>query len=66
MDWQAYALDHSDERWGVGRNTVTNGIYKFERYNRTYKSQVGAELKAHFLNQIEKENHGNANRRTTH
>jgi len=65
MEWQAYSLDHSDERWGVGRNTVTEGKYKFEKYNRTYKSRTGAELKAHFLNQIERENHG-TNRRTTH
>lgn len=49
-EWEAYSLDHSDDRWGVGRNMVVNGFYKFERLNRTYSSRNGAERKADCLN----------------
>lgn len=49
-EWEAYALDHSDERFGVGRNMVKDGKYQFERYNRTYKSAKSAERMADCLN----------------
>ena len=49
-EWEAYALDHTDERFGIGRNMVKDGKYQFERYNRTYKSAKSAEQMADFLN----------------
>jgi hypothetical protein len=49
-EWQAYALDHTDERFGIGRNIVENGIYRFERHNRTYKSFKSAESHADKMN----------------
>ena len=49
-EWQAYALDHTDERFGIGRNIVENGIYRFERHNRTYKSFQSAKTKADKMN----------------
>ena len=50
FEWEAYALDHTDERFGIGRNMVINGKYQFERYNRTYKSAKSAERMADCLN----------------
>jgi hypothetical protein len=49
-EWKAYALDHTDERWGVGRNTVVEGRFKFEKHNRSYKSAKSAERMAECLN----------------
>ena len=49
-EWEAYALDHTDERWGVGRNMVVDGRYKFEKHNRSYKSAKSAERMADCLN----------------
>jgi hypothetical protein len=54
FEWEAYALDHSDERWGVGRNMVKAGHYHFEKHPRTYSSRLGAEKKADELNKIRK------------
>jgi hypothetical protein len=65
-EWEAYALDHTDERWGVGRNMVVDGRYKFERHNRTYKSAKSAERMADCLNlEFERKQNG-TNSRTTH
>jgi len=50
FEWEAYALDHSDERYGVGRNMVVDGRYQFEKLKRTYSSRLGAERKADCLN----------------
>ena len=64
-EWEAYALDHTDERWGVGRNMVVDGRYKFERHNRTYKSAKSAERMADCLNlEFERKDNG-IDRRTT-
>ena len=64
-EWEAYALDHTDERWGVGRNMVVHGRYKFERHNRTYKSAKSAERMADCLNlEFERKDNG-IDRRTT-
>ena len=49
-EWESYALDHTDERWGVGRNMVVEGRYKFERYPRSYKSAKSANRMADCLN----------------
>lgn len=49
-EWEAYALDHSDERFGIGRNMVIDGRYKFEKYHRSYKSAKSAERMADCLN----------------
>jgi hypothetical protein len=57
--WKAYALDHTDERWGVGRNTVIEGRFKFEKHNRSYKSAKSAERMADCLNtEFEREQNG--------
>jgi hypothetical protein len=65
FEWEAYALDHTDERWGIGRNMVIEGKYQFERYNRTYKSAKSAERMADCLNLgFERAKHG-IDRRTT-
>jgi hypothetical protein len=50
FEWEAYALDHSDERFGIGRNMVRDGKYQFEKYHRTYKSAKSAEQMADCLN----------------
>ena len=58
-EWEAYALDHTDERFGIGRNMVKDGKYQFERYNRTYKSAKSAERMADCLNLgFERKEHG--------
>ena len=49
-EWEAYSLDHTDERWSIGRNMVLNGKYKFEKYPRNYKSAKSAERMADCLN----------------
>lgn len=49
-EWQAYALDHSDERFGIGRDVVENGIYRFEIHNRTYTTLKSAKTKADIMN----------------
>ena len=49
-EWQAYALDHTDERFGVGRNVKENGIYRFDIHNRTYTTLKSAKTKADLLN----------------
>jgi hypothetical protein len=49
-EWEAYSLDHTDERFGVGRNMVIDGRYKFEKYHRNYKSAKSAERMADCLN----------------
>ena len=51
MEWQAYALDHTDERFGIGRNIVENGIYRFDIYHRTYTTLKSANTKAKILNE---------------
>jgi hypothetical protein len=64
-EWEAYALDHSDERWGVGRNMVVDGRYKFEKYSRSYKSAKSAEQMADCLNLgFKRGNHGIDSRTT--
>jgi len=64
-EWKAYALDHTDERWGVGRNTVIEGRFKFEKHNRSYKSAKSAERMAECLNIEFERNQNGINRRTT-
>jgi hypothetical protein len=49
-EWQAYALDHSDERFGIGRNVVENGIYRFDIHHRTYTTLKSAKTKADIMN----------------
>jgi hypothetical protein len=49
-EWQAYALDHTDERFGIGRNVKENGIYRFEIHNRTYTTYKSAKTKAEIMN----------------
>jgi len=49
-EWQAYALDHTDERFGIGRNVKENGIYRFEIHNRTYTTLKSAKTKAEIMN----------------
>jgi hypothetical protein len=49
-EWQAYALDHTDERFGIGRNVKENGIYRFEIHNRTYTTMKSAKTKAEIMN----------------
>ena len=65
FEWEAYALDHTDERWGVGRNMVVDGRYKFERHNRTYKSAKSAEQMADCLNLGFERKENGIDRRTT-
>jgi hypothetical protein len=48
--WQAYAVDHTDERFGIGRNIVENGIYRFDIHNRTYTTLKSAKTKAEIMN----------------
>lgn len=64
-EWKAYALDHTDERWGVGRNTVIEGRFKFEKHNRSYKSAKSAERMAHCLNTEHEGASNGFDRRTT-
>jgi hypothetical protein len=49
-EWQAYALDHTDERFGIGRNVKENGIYRFEIHYRTYTTLKSAKTKAEIMN----------------
>jgi hypothetical protein len=49
-EWQAYALDHTDERFGIGRNIVENGIHRIEIHNRTYTTMKSAKTKAEIMN----------------
>jgi hypothetical protein len=49
-EWQAYAVDHTDERFGIGRNVKENGIYRFEIHNRTYTTLKSAKTKAEIMN----------------
>jgi hypothetical protein len=63
-EWESYALDHTDERWGVGRNMVVDGRYKFERYPRSYKSAKSAEQMADCLNLGYERAKNGINRRT--
>jgi len=64
-EWKAYALDHTDERWGVGRNTVIDGRFKFEKHNRSYKSAKSAERMAECLNTEFERNQNGIISRTT-
>ena len=57
MKWEAYSLDHTDERFGVGRSIVVNGKYQLDKYHRTFKSMASAMNKAKQLN--EEETNGN-------
>jgi hypothetical protein len=65
FEWEAYALDHTDERWGIGRNMVVDGRYKFEKYKRNYKSAKSAEQMADCLNLGYERKDNGTNRRTT-
>ena len=49
-EWQAYSLDHSDERFGICRDIVENGIYRIEIYKHTYTTLQSAKTKADIMN----------------
>lgn len=49
--WVAYPLDHSDERFGVGKNTINSaGKYTHVKYKRSFTTMKAAANKAFDLN----------------
>jgi hypothetical protein len=63
-EWGVFAMDHTDERWGVGRNLIIDGRFKFEKHNRSYKSVKSAKQKAECLNAELERNQNGIDRRT--
>ena len=50
MSWEAYSLDHSDERWGVGRTVVNaQGRHQWEKAPKTFKTLEQAQRHAELL-----------------
>ena len=59
MNWEAYSLDHSDERWGVARSVINSqGKYQSEKYPKTFKSEAQAQRQAELLQAVAQAENG--------
>jgi len=51
LNWEVFVVDHSDELWGVGRSvTNSDGKFQYQKYHRTFNSELKAKQVANELN----------------